>query len=258
MTPASSATSRIAASSGVSPSSRWPLGRHHSSLPPRLRRPMTAACAAPSSTKIAMPPADVSLDTGRRLPLPRSWRRTGVVGVRRGRPWLRVSGRAARTESMTHSNQRGAPGGGVTRSLGCLVVVTTAFPRARRAAPARRGPVGRAARGRRGACRGLRRRAVTSSRWSAGRCGTRSSGGRAPTWTSRRPPARTDGGGDPRMGRDHVGHRAGVRHHRRPQGRHGRRGHDVSGRRVRRATPASPRWRSATASRATWRAATSR
>jgi len=29
---------------------------------------------------------------------------------------------------MTHSNQRGAPGGVVTRTLGCLVVVATAFP----------------------------------------------------------------------------------------------------------------------------------
>ena len=46
-TTVSSMISRTAACSGVSVPSRCPLGRHHSSRPPRLRRAMTAVKACP-------------------------------------------------------------------------------------------------------------------------------------------------------------------------------------------------------------------
>ena len=43
--PVSSATSRSAVWGSVSPGSMWPLGRHHSTRPARLRRAITAVRA---------------------------------------------------------------------------------------------------------------------------------------------------------------------------------------------------------------------
>src|SRR5690606_4585531 len=90
--PVSSWISRTAASCGVSRPSRWPLGRHHSSRPVRLRRSSTAALNAsgPSgSGRSTRPPAEVSSTTGR---------------------W---AGAAARRAGFTRS---GAPPGGVGTS----------------------------------------------------------------------------------------------------------------------------------------------
>jgi hypothetical protein len=71
MMPVSSATSRTAVSSGVSPSSMWPLGRDQSSRPRRSVRPMRAARGpVMGSSATTRPPAEVS-----------STRRTGGRGA---------------------------------------------------------------------------------------------------------------------------------------------------------------------------------
>ena len=61
--PVSSATSRIAVCSAVSPSSMWPLGSDHSIRPRRSMRPIRAATCesrGPSIPSMTRPPADVS------------------------------------------------------------------------------------------------------------------------------------------------------------------------------------------------------
>ena len=66
MMPVSSATSRAAVSGSVSSPSMWPLGRHHSTRPARLRRAMTAIRASPSCTSTTTPPALRSSTAGSR------------------------------------------------------------------------------------------------------------------------------------------------------------------------------------------------
>src|SRR3954463_15689886 len=67
--PVSSATSRTAVSSGVSPSSMWPLGRDHNSRPRRSVRPMRAARGpVMGSSATTRPPADVSSTRRNRRP----------------------------------------------------------------------------------------------------------------------------------------------------------------------------------------------
>ena len=88
--PVSSATSRAAVSASVSPPSMWPLGRHHSTRPARLRRAMTAIRATPSWTSTTMPPARALLDRGEPAGVP-----PGGAAAARGSLCVTVTQRGA-------------------------------------------------------------------------------------------------------------------------------------------------------------------
>ena len=62
--PVSSSISRTAASSLFSRPSGWPLGRHHSSRPPRLKRAMIATFRSRSDVSTTTPPAEISSTVG--------------------------------------------------------------------------------------------------------------------------------------------------------------------------------------------------
>ena len=81
MMPVSSATSRTAACSGVSPSSRCPLGRHHSTRPARLRRAMTAAGGARGGDVDDEAPRGGLLDRGQDRCGPRGSARIAAGGA---------------------------------------------------------------------------------------------------------------------------------------------------------------------------------
>ena len=94
--PVSSATSRIAVCSAVSPSSMWPFGSDHSIRPRRSMRPISAATwcpCGPSMPSMTSPPADVSCTVRSRSGIARP-----RLGRRRRRTWRR---RARRSRSAT-------------------------------------------------------------------------------------------------------------------------------------------------------------
>src|SRR5690625_1969677 len=87
--PVSSWISRTAASAGVSAPSKWPLGRHHSKRPPRLRRAIIGTRGPASELSTEIPPAEVSSRTGsidwRRLVAASTVRRRTGGGLGTGR-----------------------------------------------------------------------------------------------------------------------------------------------------------------------------
>ena len=105
--PVSSATSRAAVSTSVSPASTWPLGRHHSTRPARLRRAMTAMSAttladvdddAPGRALLdgGQTPPRQGLGTGSALASPPSPAVAGTVVDAAGDRWPRVTAHATR------------------------------------------------------------------------------------------------------------------------------------------------------------------
>ena len=193
--PVSSATSRTAVSVRVSPGSTCPLGRHHSRRPARLRRAMTAMRAAPSCTSMTTPPAERSSTAGRR--------RAG---------WRRSCRRRAHPPTITSAAVRADLSPAARRD--CVAGWSCPLPLAGRRLPRHRTPRRprpRAPAASRPGCRSRRcarpgagaspllrelggssRPPGTSSRWSAARCATPSSGGPAPTSTSRPRAPRAD------------------------------------------------------------------
>ena len=216
-----------------------------------------------------MPPAERSSTAGSRR-----WVRSGSragdghaatltsrgrqAAARRGAPW-------ARRPASVGGDQRGIVRrpGGRARHLP-LALVSSPEPPSRAAAAGRRpaGPGPAPADRARGAASPPR---GTSSRWSAGRCATRSSAGCRRTWTSPRRDPRPDRAHARRLGATRTGTSGrDVRHDRRPQrGAHHRRGDDLPRRRLRpghaqaggglRRQPRATTWSGATSPSTRWR-----
>ena len=227
--PVSSSTSRAAACCRVSPFSRWPLGRHHSMRPARLRRAITAIRATPSCTSTTMPPAERSSTAGSR-------RRRHPLGVARrgGHP-------ATLTSPPTGLSLRAPPPIPASPQSPALAPVPSPQPPTAllQQAAAHLAPV-RAAADR--ARRAVRRQPGTSSRWSGGPVrdaflGRPSPG---PRLHDQRHPGRVPAPPRP-WARRALGHRARVRHDRRPARRAHGRGDELPRRRLRRPDPQAGR-----------------
>src|SRR4051794_21495797 len=119
--PVSSSISRTAACSAVSPCSRWPLGKHHSTRPARLTRAITAARGVPVARSTTSPPADVSSTVG-----------SGRPG-RRGRRGKRAEGDMPFTvTSGRPTDRRASAGRGPSRPPRGLAGLAVVYEQARR------------------------------------------------------------------------------------------------------------------------------
>ena len=227
----------------------WPLGRHHSTRPARLRRAMTAIRASPSCTSTTTPPALRSSTAGsRRGGTPGGLRRRGSSGH-----CNQCGSRAARSATVRRTRAR--PLAGRARGIPLVLVSTRQPPAALlRQAVAHLAP-------------DLPLLTDLGERFAAAGHDLALVGGPGARRPARPPvdrprlhdlgPARRHRGRAQGLGQRDVGHGARVRHHRRPPGQHGRRGDHLPRRRLRRRRPASRSWRSATPSRTTWCGATS-
>ena len=242
--PVSSSTSRTAACSAVSPSSRWPFGRDQSRRPRRSSLPMRAALVPVAST--TRPPAEVS----------------STVRIRRREPRRRRS--PDRRDGVDTIAIVRRPGGDGDLSAVCRRGVARVVPPCPAGVPSparRRGTVTCRARSRPGprhvhrrrshgggrdaallARRRRPRRAVRGGRTPALPRGRQRAGCAAGTAVPgprlhHRRAARADPGAGVRVGGGRVGHRHRLRHRGRRPARRDLRDHHLPGRRLRRREP---------------------